>query len=78
MINLELKFIQGVRIVEDVMKLRFDEYRESFRDIGFTTQRLVPMPERLRNRGSWKPTAERLTRSSSYICTASPVLMKTR
>lgn len=35
MINLELKFIQGVRIVEDVMKLRFDEYRESFRDIGF-------------------------------------------
>ena len=35
MINLELKFIQGVRIIEDVMKLRFDEYRESFRDIGF-------------------------------------------
>ena len=32
MINLELKFIQGVRIVEE---LRFDEYRESFRDIGF-------------------------------------------
>ncbi|MDR3966107.1 MAG: hypothetical protein Q3X15_00840, partial [Sutterella sp.] len=26
---------RGVRIVEDVMKLRFDEYRESFRDIGF-------------------------------------------
>ena len=35
MINLELKFIQDVLIVEDVMKFRFDEYRESFRDIGF-------------------------------------------
>lgn len=35
MINLELKFIQGVRIVEDVVKKRLDDYRESLSSLSF-------------------------------------------
>ena len=69
---------RGVRIIEDVMKLRFDEYRESFRDIGFYDAETRAYARTLKNRGSWKPTAECLTRISSYTCTASLVLMKTR
>lgn len=34
-INLELKFIQGVRLTEDSIKAKFDLFRDSLRDVAF-------------------------------------------
>ena len=35
MIDLEMKFVQGVRLTEDVIKSKFDTYRDSLRDVSF-------------------------------------------
>ncbi len=35
MLNLELRFVQGVRLVEDTIKKSLDDYRESLRSIAF-------------------------------------------
>ena len=35
MLDLEMKFVQGVRLTEDVIKSKFDTYRDSLRDVSF-------------------------------------------
>ena len=35
MINLDINFIQGVRLIEDSMKARIDEWHDAFRDVAF-------------------------------------------
>ena len=35
MIDLEMKFVQGVRLTEDAIKAKFDTYHDSLRDVNF-------------------------------------------
>lgn len=35
MVNLDINFIQGVRLIEDSMKARIDEYHDALRDVAF-------------------------------------------
>ncbi len=35
MIDLEMKFVQGVRLTEDAIKSKFDTYHDSLRDVNF-------------------------------------------
>ena len=38
--NLEIPFIQGVRVIEDTIKEKFEKYEASFRNIAFTNSEL--------------------------------------
>ena len=51
MIDLEMKFVQGVRLTEDAIKSKFDTYHDSLRDVNFYDSETGVFARTTKNRG---------------------------